>query len=88
MLRSKTDRASVKKPLKATKDAWEKLDIVAKLLSSVVIAVIGLAITWSIQRTQIETNEAIAKAQLFAAKLKAEDERRLQQRARTVPKSR
>jgi hypothetical protein len=69
-------------------DLWTKADTIAKFLSSVVIAVIGLLITSSIQRTQIATTKAIADAQmaaskaisaaqLDAARAKAEDDKRL-----------
>jgi hypothetical protein len=69
---------------KAPRDFWDKADIVAKFLSSVVIAVIGILITWSIQRTQIATNESIARAQIRAAEVKAQDERRFQENQLTV----
>jgi hypothetical protein len=66
------------------RDFWDKADVVAKFLSSVVIAVIGIAITWSIQRTQIQTNEAIARSQLEASRAKALDDKRLQENQITV----
>jgi hypothetical protein len=66
------------------RDFWDKADVIAKFLSSVVIAVIGIAITWSIQQTQIRTNEAIARAQIEAGRAKAADDRRLQESQITV----
>jgi hypothetical protein len=71
-------------------DWWAKADTIAKFLSSVVIAIIGLLITSSIQRTQIattkaiadaqmSTSQAIAAAQIEAARVKAADDKRLQE---------
>ena len=48
------------------------------------IAAIGILITWSIQRTQIATNESVARAQIDAAKAKAADERKIQEGQITV----
>lgn len=69
---------------KASRDFWDKADIIAKFLSSVVIAAIGILITWSIQTTQIKTNKEIAQSSLDAAQLKALDDRRLQESEITV----
>jgi Caspase domain len=66
------------------RDKWDKADILAKLLSGVVIAGVGLLINSSIQRGQIASSEANARAQLDAAKLKATDEKKLQEGALTA----
>ena len=77
------------------KDVWDRADIVAKFLSSVVIALVGLLITWALQRQQDTTTRAIADsqreatkqiadAQLKAAKEKEESEKTLEQGKLTV----
>jgi hypothetical protein len=73
-----------KKIPKALRDLWDKADTIAKFLSSVVIATVGILITWSIQRTQIDTNRNIAEAQIRAAEVKAQDERRFQENQMSV----
>gem|GEM_PF-6731116 len=54
------------------------------MLSAVVIAGVGLLINSSIQRTQIASSEANSRAQLEAAKLKAIDDKKLQEGALTA----
>jgi hypothetical protein len=77
--------APFKKPAAfSRKDPWEKADIVAKFISSVVIAAIGIGITYQIQRTNTLTTTAIANAQIEAAKAKALDDRRTQESQITV----
>lgn len=77
--------APFKKPASLSKkDPWEKADIVAKFISSVVIAAIGIGITYQIQRTNTLTTTAIADAQIEAAKAKALDDRRTQESQITV----
>jgi hypothetical protein len=61
------------------KDFWDKADVLAKFLSSVVIAAVGLLITMSIQRQQTATTKAIADAQLLDSKTKEETEKRLEE---------
>lgn len=79
----------------APKDAWDRADVVAKFLSSVVIALVGLLITWSMQRqqdattraiadSQRETTKGIAEAQLKAEKDKEQSENRLEEGKLTV----
>lgn len=60
-------------------DWWPRADIIAKILSSIVLATIGLALTWSIQNAQRATTQAIAEAQLEAARVKAQDDKKLEQ---------
>jgi hypothetical protein len=52
---------------KPKKDHWDKAAIVSSFLSSVVIAVIGIWINFSIQESQIRTSSANAKAQVEVA---------------------
>ncbi|WP_027800305.1 caspase family protein [Paraburkholderia dilworthii] len=73
-----------KRPASSKRDIWDKADIVAKFLSTVVIAIIGTLITYQIQRVQIATNQAIANAQLQAARSKAQDDKRTQDSEITV----
>ncbi len=72
------------------RDWWEKASIVSGFLSSVVLAVVGLAITLSIDNAQIESSKAntkaqiissetSARAQLHAAEEKARSDKRLQE---------
>ena len=60
-------------------DWWHKADIISKFVASVVIAGIGILITWAIQHSQIETTRSTATAQIETAKLKAQDDKRLQE---------
>ena len=80
---------------KPPKDGWDRADVLAKFLSSVVIALVGLLITWSMQRqqdattraiadSQRETTKGIADAQLKASKEREETENRLEQGKLTV----
>jgi hypothetical protein len=58
---------------------WSRADILSKVLSSVVIGAVGLMITWSIQKAQLSSTQSIANAQLEAARIKAEDDKKLEQ---------
>src|SRR5437660_5222865 len=58
---------------------WSRADIISKFLSSVVIAVVGLTITWSIQETQISSTQSIAQAQLEAQRIQADNDKRLEE---------
>ncbi len=61
------------------RDWWDKAGIISGFLSSVVIAVVGIYITYSIQQAQIASSTAQAKAQLTLAKFKAEADKKLQE---------
>jgi hypothetical protein len=61
------------------KDAWDKAAVVSNFLSSVVIAVVGMIITVSLQRTQVATSKITADAQLDLAKYNSDREDRLAQ---------
>jgi uncharacterized protein (UPF0147 family) len=65
-------------------DWWSRADIISKFLSSVVIAVVGLMITWTIQKSQQSSAEAIAKSQIELAKVKAQDDKKIEQGKLTV----
>jgi hypothetical protein len=61
------------------KDAWDKAAVVSSFLSSVVIAVVGLILTASLQKTQLATSKVTADAQLDLAKYNSDREARLAQ---------
>jgi hypothetical protein len=42
------------------KDRWDKAAIVSSFLSSFLLAIVGLALTWSLQKGQIESTERLA----------------------------
>lgn len=71
----KKDSADSKK----THDWLDILQGVSGVLSGVVLVVVGLMINSSLQRSQIATAKIAADAQLEFAKVKAEDDKRLQQ---------
>jgi hypothetical protein len=58
---------------------WEKAEIVAKFATSGVIALVGIILTFAVQKTQIETSNNQASAQLNFAKIQAESQKRLQE---------
>lgn len=64
---------------KKTHDWLDILQGISGVLSGVVLVVVGLMINSSIQRAQIATSKIAADAQLEFAKLKAEEDKRLQQ---------
>jgi hypothetical protein len=66
------------------RDSWDKADIVAKLLSSVLLAGVALLINSSIQRSQMASADALSRAQMEAAKIKAQDDKKLQEGALTA----
>jgi hypothetical protein len=66
-------------PPPAKPDWWSRASVISGFLSSVVIAVVGLAITSSIQKSQLKSSERIAEAQLQAVRLKDESDERIQQ---------
>ncbi len=61
------------------KDLWDKGAVISQFLSSVVLVLVGLFITSSIQRAQIASSEASAQAQLVAAERQAQNNLRLQE---------
>jgi hypothetical protein len=61
------------------KDAWDKAAVLSSFLSSVVIAVVGLIVTASLQKTQVATSKVTADAQLDLAKYNSDREARLEQ---------
>lgn len=60
-------------------DWWNRADIISKILSSIVIAAFGLTLTWYIQKTQLTTSQTIAQSQLEAQKIKAENDKKLEE---------
>jgi hypothetical protein len=58
---------------------WEKAEIVSKFATSGVIALVGIILTFAVQKTQIETANNQASAQLNFAKIQAESQKRLQE---------
>lgn len=60
-------------------DWWSRASVISTFLSSVVIALVGLAISSSIQKAQLLSSEQSAKAQLEAVRLKDESDERIQQ---------
>jgi len=63
----------------APRDWWDKASIISGFVSSVVIALIGILISFSIQRAQLISAQKTSEAQITIARLKAEDDRRLQE---------
>src|SRR5580692_5709011 len=61
------------------KDAWDKAAVVSSFLSSVVIAVLGLIVTTSLQKTQVASSKVVADAQLDLAKYNSDREDKLAQ---------
>jgi hypothetical protein len=49
-------------------DVWQKASIVASIFSSVVVAAVGIAVTYGVQRTQIASAEAISHSRIEAAR--------------------
>lgn len=67
------------KELQKPKDIWDKAAVISSFLSNVVIAVVGLIVTASIQRTQIATSNIATQAQLDFAKSNSDRKARLEQ---------
>jgi HEAT repeats len=61
------------------KDWWDKASVISQFFAGVVIAVVGLLITYTIQRTQIRTSQETARAEIESAEVRAKEDRRLQQ---------
>jgi len=57
---------------KIPRDWWDKAHIISGFLSSVVIAIVGIYITYSIQQAQISSSAAQAEAQKAQATEKPE----------------
>ncbi len=68
-----------KSDAKETPTWWEKAEIASKFASSGVIALVGILLTFSVQRKQITTSQTQASAQLDFAKIQAESQKRLQE---------
>jgi hypothetical protein len=66
-------------PRPAKPDWWSRASVISGFLSSVVITVIGLMITSSIQKAQLRSSERTAQAQIEAVHLKDESDERIQQ---------
>lgn len=64
---------------KSYRDGWDKAQTVSGFLSSVVIAIVGIYITYSIQQAQIASSNAQAEAQLKLAQFKAQADKKLQE---------
>lgn len=62
-----------------TRDWWDKASIISGFVSSVVIAIIGLLISYSIQNAQLRSAQENSQAQIAIAKLKADTDKRLQE---------
>jgi hypothetical protein len=62
-----------------TSDGWQKASVLASIFSSVVLATVGLILNSSIQRTQIESSNAAAQAQLQFERAKSQDDKQEQQ---------
>jgi hypothetical protein len=61
------------------KDFWDKASVISGFLSSVVIAVVGLVVTYSLQHAQQSSAEALANAQLELGRINAERDRKVQE---------
>jgi hypothetical protein len=60
-------------------DWWARAGVISSFFSSVVIAAVGLAISSSFQKAQLASSEAAARAQIEFARLKNDDDKRLQE---------
>jgi hypothetical protein len=67
------------RPATTIRDWWDKASIISGFVSSVVIALIGILISYSIQRAQLISAEKNSEAQIAIARLTAEDDKRLQE---------
>ncbi len=61
------------------KDAWDKAAVLSSFLSSVVIALVGIAVSYWAHKTQLETNIAIQQAQERVTRYTSDRDARLQQ---------
>lgn len=76
-LRKPTAHSSEKEPPKP--DWWARAGVISSFFSSVVIGTVGLFISSSFQKVQLASTEATARAQIEIARLKNEDDGRLQE---------
>src|ERR1700677_3124568 len=60
-------------------DWWSRLGVISSLLSSVVIAGIGIYLSSSIQRSQLASTDGLGKAQVEIARLKNQEDSRLEE---------
>ena len=60
-----------------SRDWWDKASVISQFLSSVVIAVVGIAVSVSLSRSQIASSEAMARAQLQIQSIRSEDQKRI-----------
>ena len=61
------------------KDWWDKAQVVSQFFAGVVIGLVGLVITLTIQRTRARASRENVRAQIESAELRAVEERKLQQ---------
>jgi hypothetical protein len=66
-----------KEPTKT--DWWARAGVISSFFSSVVIGTVGLYISSSFQKVQLAETDATAKAQIEIAKIKNEEDRKLQE---------
>jgi len=64
---------------KEPKDWWDKAAVISQFFAGVIIAIVGLRITYVIQRTQIKVAEQNSRAQIQSEELRAKEDRRLSQ---------
>src|SRR5262245_56303676 len=57
--------------------AWDKIDILAKLMPGIVIAGIGVLISYTIQQAQIQSSKQANAAQIEAARVTATEQRKV-----------
>jgi hypothetical protein len=74
-----SEPAGQSSPSRTHRDWWDKAAIISGFVSSVVIALIGILISYSIQHAQLIASQKSSDAQITIAKLKANDDRRLQE---------
>ncbi|HEV7241858.1 MAG TPA: caspase family protein [Thermoanaerobaculia bacterium] len=64
---------------KPARDWWDKAEIISKFVSSVVLALVGILISYSIQRAQLISSQRTNEAQIVIATTKAQNDMRLQE---------
>jgi Caspase domain len=79
LLRSSRRGARVPLTSRSGKDWWDKASIVSSFVSSVVLAVVGLLISYSIQQAQMRSSTENNRAQIAAAEARARENQRLQE---------
>jgi hypothetical protein len=79
MLREPRSRGFRRRDNGRVKDWWDKASIVSSFVSSVVLVIVGLLISYSIQQAQLRSSRENTKAQIESASVLARDQQRLQQ---------